>query len=106
MEWGGVASRHYSQSLSQPGGGSTTISVVKMCSCFEMSGDIPPCFGVFVLLFIFNTFSYQGIVLWLNMVVFHLLQMQNSGWFRARENEKLTQVYISSKQEMISRLVH
>ena len=68
-----------SQSLSQPGGGSTTISVVKMRSCFEMSGDIPPCFGVFILLFIFNTFSLnQGIVLWLNKVRFHLLQMSHS----------------------------
>ena len=80
-----------SQSLSQPGGGSTTISVVKMCSCFKMSGDIPPCFGVFILLFIFNTFSFnQGIVLWSNKVRFYLLQMQNSGWFRDREDEKLT----------------
>ena len=48
-----------SQSLSQPGGGSTTISIVKMRSCFKMSGDIPPCFGVFILLFIFNTFSFN-----------------------------------------------
>ena len=71
MEWGGVASRHYSQSLSQPGGGSTTISVVKMRSCFKMSGDIPPCFGVFIVLF--NTFSYEGMVLWSNKVRFHLL---------------------------------
>ena len=39
--WG--CSLPLSQSLSQPGGGSTTISVVKMRSCFKMSGDIPPC---------------------------------------------------------------
>ena len=39
--WG--CSLPLSQSLPQPGGGSTTISVVKMRSCFKMSGDIPPC---------------------------------------------------------------
>ena len=87
--WG--CSLPLSQSLSQPGGGSTTISVVKMRSCFKMSGDIPPRFGVFILLFIFNTFSFnQGIVLWLNQFRFHLLQIQNSCWLRAREDEKLT----------------
>ena len=88
MGWG--CSSPLSQSLSQPGGGSATISVVKMRSCFKMSGDIPPCFGVCILLFIFNTFSYQGTVLWSSKVGFHLLQMQNSGWFRDREDEKLT----------------